>query len=180
MLMNIKCSMIPSVRIELSFDDGSSKDNLLSVGDLVDVLYNGNGLRKHIVGVVKAINTPGTDPKGWSILIDGSDDFDSDIARFAPTSILDLDIIRKNGTQKVVNTPIDDTGISAIRINKGRLQYSKNNRDWFNIKIDDRDIIVKDEGIIPEGPEEFVPPSPRPPFPGPRELDDDNVDEIFD
>lgn len=150
MLMDIKCSMVPSIKVNLVFDDGHKKDPTLSIGDLIDLLYNSNGLRKHIIGKIIQINTPGSDPKGWSLIVDGSDDFDSEIARLSPMSILDVDIIRKNGSTRVVSTPIDDTGVYAIRINKGRLQYTMNGKCWHNIKIDDIDIIPGKDIIIDE------------------------------
>ena len=150
MLMDIKCSMVPSIKVNLVFDDGHKKDPTLSIGDLIDLLYNSNGLRKHIIGKIIQINTPGSDPKGWSLIVDGSDDFDSEIARLSPMSILDVDIIRKNGSTRVVSTPIDDTGVYAIRINKGRLQYTMNGKCWHNIKVDDIDIIPGKDIIIDE------------------------------
>lgn len=150
MLMDIKCSMVPSIKVNLVFDDGHKKDPTLSIGDLIDLLYNSNGLRKHIIGKIIQINTPGSDPKGWSLIVDGSDDFDSEIARLSPMSILDVDIIRKNGSTRVVSTPIDDTGVYAIRINKGRLQYTMNGKCWHNIKIDDIDVIPGKDIIIDE------------------------------
>ena len=150
MLMDIKCSMVPSIKVNLVFDDGHKKDPTLSIGDLIDLLYNSNGLRKHIIGKIIQINTPGSDPKGWSLIVDGSDDFDSEIARLSPMSILNVDIIRKNGSTRVVSTPIDDTGVYAIRINKGRLQYTMNGKCWHNIKIDDIDIIPGKDIIIDE------------------------------
>jgi len=193
MLMSINCSMVPSIEIDLAFDDGRKKNNLVSIGDLIDLLYNSNGLRKHIVGKVVQINTPGTDPAGWSMIVDGSDDFASEIARLSPMSVLDLDIIRKNGSERFVSTPVDDTGIAGIRINKGRLQYTRNGVRWHNIKIDDVDIIVKEEEILPAGDDDYPPcpppgpkpprpPKPpyppRPPFPG--EGNEDNDDDILD
>lgn len=148
MLMDIKCCMIPSIKTSLFFDDGCVKKVIIGIGDLIDLVYNSNGLRKHIVGKVIQISTPGVDPKGWSIIVDGSDDFESEIARLSPMSILDVTIIRKAGTVKVVTTPIDDTGIMAIRINEGRLQYTKDGKEWHNIQIDDVDVISKDDVII--------------------------------
>lgn len=184
MLMDIKCSMVPSIRVHLSFDDGCTKDQVLSVGDLIDLLYNHSGLRKHIVGKIIQINTPGPDPKGWSFIVDGSDDFASEMARLSPMSILDVDVIRKNGTTRVVATPIDETGIVGIRINRGRLQYTKDGKHWTYIKIDDVDIITRaDNDIIDE---DELPPDPhdshghsgnhhRPPYkPEPSTGEDDN------
>ena len=150
MLMDIKCSMIPSIRVSLAFDDGRKKDVILGVGDLIDLLYNSNGLRKHIVGKIIQINTPGHDPKGWSFIVDGSDDFESEVARLSPMSILDVDVIRKSGTLRYVSTPIDDTGCEAIRINRGVIQYSRDGKHWRNAKIYDVDVIPTDDVIIDE------------------------------
>jgi hypothetical protein len=170
MLMDIKCSMIPSIKTELVFDNGHRKVQVLGVGDLIDLLYNSNGLRKHIVGKIIQISTPGVDPKGWSMIVDGSDDFDSEVARLSPMSILDVDVIRKAGSVRAVTTPIDDTGIMGIRINHGRLQYTRDGRHWRNIKIDDVDVISKDDGIIDENEH-----GPRPPIP-PSTGEDGNED----
>jgi len=148
MLMDIKCSMVPSIKVCLTFEDGRSKDPTLSVGDLIDLLYNSNGLRKHIVGKIIQINTPGHDPKGWSLIVDGSDDFDSEIARLSPMSILDVDVIRKSGSTRYIATPVDDTGCYAIRIVHGVLQYTKDGKHWRNIKINDIDVIPGKEDVI--------------------------------
>lgn len=173
MLMDIKCSMVPSIRVQLKFDDGRTKDQTLGVGDLIDLLYNSNGLRKHIVGKIIQINTNGSDPKGWSIIVDGSDDFDSEVARLSPMSILDVDIIRKNGSTRVVSTPIDDTGIVAIRINRGRLQYTRDGKHWRNIKIDDIDIIPGTDIIVDEDGR----PDPTGEGHGPQHHNDEIIDE---
>ena len=173
MLMDIRCSMIPSIKIELVFDNGHVKIQVLGVGDLIDLFYNSNGLRKHIIGKIIQISTPGIDPKGWSIIVDGSDDFDSEVARLSPMSILDVDVIRKAGTVRCVTTPIDDTGIMGIRVNKGRLQYTRDGRQWYNIKIDDIDVISKN-GIIDEN-EPGNPLQPNTPSTGEDGEEDDGV-----
>ena len=183
MLMDIRCSMVPSIKVELSFDDGYRKSPTLSVGDLIDLLYNSNGLRKHIVGKIIQISTPGVDPKGWSIIVDGSDGFDSDVARLSPMSILDVDIIRKAGSVKYVSTPIDDTGIMGIRINRGRLQYTKDGKSWVNIKIDDIDVIAKDSDDIYDEDEIGPIPSHKPhhkPHPTTSTGEDEIEDEVYD
>ena len=182
MLMDIRCSMIPSIKVDLKFDNGFFKSQTLSVGDLIDLIYNNNGLRKHIVGKIIQISTPGVDPKGWSIIVDGSDGFDSDVARLSPMSILDVDVIRKAGSTKYVSTPIDETTITGIRINKGRLQYTKDQRTWHNIKIDDVDVITKkDDDIYDE--DEFGPIPSHKPHHKPHHhssTGEDSDDEIYD
>ena len=153
MLMDIKCSEVSSVLVTLTFDDGTKKENLVSIGDLVDVEYNANGMRKHVEGKVVKISTAGLDPKGWYIIVDGSDDFQCGMAKFSPMSILDLEIIRKANTMDTVQTPIDCHNLPYLRIVKGRLQWSKDGFSWLPVKIDARDVVDNDiepaEGTAP-------------------------------
>ena len=41
MLLKNSCSCITSIQVDLTFDDGSSKSNIISVNDIVDVVYVG-------------------------------------------------------------------------------------------------------------------------------------------
>ena len=150
MLMNIKCEAVTSVAVHLTFDDGSTKHCLIANGDLVDIEYNGNGLRKRVEGKVLRVSATGSDPKSWYIIVDGSDDFDSNQSRIAVMSILDCEIIRKANTLKIVQTPLGAEGVPYIRVIKGRLQYSKDGQKWSPIHIDNRDIIKDEEGTIPD------------------------------
>ena len=52
MLMNIKCSAVTSVAVHSQFDDNSTKDQVISKGDLIDVEYNRNGCRTRFQGKV--------------------------------------------------------------------------------------------------------------------------------
>ena len=148
MLVDIKCKAISSVKVNLTFDDHSNKIRLIAIDDLIDCEYNANGLRKHIVGKVIAISTVGPDPKGWYIIVDGSDDFAGNKARFSPTSILDVEILRKAGFEEYIKTPLGEEGIGYLRIMKGRLQYSRDGFNWKPIVIDDRDVIENPDGSI--------------------------------
>lgn len=152
MLMDIKCFAVPSVRVDLTFDDGSAKDRLLGIGDLISVDWNASGVCKHMVGEITAISTAGTDPKGWYIIVDGSDDFASLRARFSPMSILDVEILRKADTVEAVRTPLGCDGVQFLRIKKGRLQYSHDGINWHFIRIDDEDIIEDQDGTVPLPP----------------------------
>jgi hypothetical protein len=160
MLMDIKCSMVPSISVKLRFDDHTEKYALISVGDLIDVTYNANGMRKRIEGKVIKVSAYGEDPKSWYIIVDGSDDFESQKAKFSPMSILDIEILRKAGTLDFVQTVSGDYAVPYIRIVKGRLQYSLDSFDWKPIRIDNRDIIEDQEGTVPVIP----PPCPHPHF----------------
>lgn len=144
MLMSNNCTSISSVKVELVFDDRSKKIRVLSIGDLVDVIYNGNGVRKRILGTVAAVSTVGVDPKNWYIIIDGSDDFDAQQARFAPTAILDCEILRKGDEDESVKTPRGEFSARFIRVNHGRLQYSKDGYSWQDIVVDSENVISND------------------------------------
>ena len=174
MLMKNECSVIASIRVLLTFDDGHEKERVISTNDLVEVEYNANGLRKHIIGKVVKVSAVGTDPNGWYIIVDGSDDFDSAKARFSPTAILDVDILRKAYTLDSIQTPLDDTGIPYMRIVKGRyLQWSRDGVHWFNL--------MPHHHIEPaENPDDYdgdddkpKPPKPRPHPPKPAPDDDE-------
>ena len=158
MLMDIKCSMVPSIAVNLRFDDQSEKHAVVSVGDLVDVIYNANGCRKEIQGKVIKVNACGEDPRSWYIIVDGSDDFESQKAKFSPMSILDIEILRKADTLNVVQTVIGDHAVPYLRIVHGRLQWSIDSFNWMPIVIDDRNIIEDQEGTVP-----IVPPPCPPP-----------------
>lgn len=157
MLMDIKCSAVSSILVQLTFDGGGHKERLIALGDLVDVEYNANGLRKRVEGKVIKISAVGTDPKTWYIIVDGSDDFDSAKARFSPMSILDCEIIRKADTISTVQTPIGSSGVPYIRIIKGRLQYSHDGFHWKPINVDRRDIIEEQSGTVPLPPHGHIP-----------------------
>lgn len=162
MLMDIKCSAVTSVAVHLTFDDNSIKDRTISVNDLISVEYNKNGLRRHIEGKVIHIQAIGTDPKSWTITVDGSNDFDSETARFSPMSILDIEIIRKADTIKYIETPMDNTGIVSLRVVNNRLQFSQDGINWNSVIVDRRNIHIKEEeGTFPQRPPYGICPSPN-------------------
>ena len=177
MLMDIKCSAVTSIGVHLVFDDGSVKDRVVGVGDLIEVVYNGNGIVNRVNGKVLSVSAVGTDPKGWYIIVDASDDFKSDKVRFAPTSILDLEIIRKADQLEFIQTPIGHEGIPYMRIHRGRLQYSMDGYRWKNIVIDEKDVILPAEGTAPydEGSIDR-PPRPHHHHHNNDVIDDDNDD----
>lgn len=151
MLMNVKCSAISSIAVQLDFDDGTCKNEVIALDDLVCVEYNKNGRRVCFEGVVIKIDASGTDPKSWYIILDGSGDFESNQARFSPMSILDLSVIRKANTSKSILSPLGLYRIDSLRIVDGRLQYTQDGFNWYPIKVDEIDINIKEEeGTIPD------------------------------
>lgn len=164
MLIQNDCSAVASIKVRLTFDDGSTKERVIGVGDLITVDYNANGLRKHIEsGKVIAVSANGSDPNKWYIIVDDSDDFNGNKAKFSPKSILDVEIIRKADTVDVVQTVIGEEAVNYLRIVRGVLQYSKDGFRWFPIHIHPRDIIEDAEGTVPVIPPHYGPgPGPKP------------------
>lgn len=146
MLMNIDCSAVTSIKVKLTFDDGTTKERVVALGDIIQVEFNGNGKRRRAEGKVIAVNANGTDPKGWYIIVDSSDDFDSKKARFAPTNILDVEILRKADTTETIRTPLGAEGIPFLALKNGQLVWSKDGYDWRPVRIHNRYIIEDAEG----------------------------------
>lgn len=180
MLMNIHCSAVSSIKVNLTFDDGSTKERVIGTGDLITVDYNANGLRKHIdCGKVIAVSANGSDPNKWYLIVDDSDDFQGNKAKFSPMSILDVEIIRKADTVDVVQTVIGEEAVNYLRIVRGQLQYSKDGYRWYPIHIHPRDIIEDAEGTVPVYPP-HPHPCPKPPIPHHTVITDSDDDEIED
>lgn len=153
MTLSVDCSVVASIKVVLTYDVGPKKEVILEVGDLVDILYNKNGLRKEITGRVIKISATGTDPNGWWIVVDGSDDFESTQARFSPMNIIDVDIIKKADSEHTVTSPVDYTGIECIRVVNGYLEYSKDGYTWYKIKTGrPEEEIAQEEGTVPRRP----------------------------
>lgn len=149
MLLDIKCSTVVSVKVNLAFDDGTTKERVIGLGDLIDVEFNCNGLRRRVEGRVIKIYTEGADPKKWYIIVDSADDFDSKQYRFSPMNILDLEVVQKRDATQYIYSTNDYTNIQGLRIVKGRIQYTQNGHDWYPVKLDPRDIIRDEEGTAP-------------------------------
>jgi hypothetical protein len=173
MTLDCKVDVIQSLVITLKFDDDSIKKRLISVGDLIDVTWNGNSYRKHMIGRVAVISASGTDTKNWYIIVDGADDFASQVQRFSPYQILDCDVIRKAYEDRFVRTPQGDNSCQYIRIVQGRLQYSDDGMNWKYVVINEDDIIEPQEGTVPIGP------PPMGPCPSTAAVSDDVIEDAI-
>ena len=149
MTLDCKVDVIQSLLVHLLFDDQTTKNRLVAIDDLIDVVWNGNGARKHMIGRVAAISATGSDPKSWYIIVDGADDFKSKRERFSPISILDLEIIRHASDEKIIRTEKGENSCPYLRVVKGRMQYSSDGINWNYIRINDQDIIEDQEGTVP-------------------------------
>lgn len=125
MLMNIDCSIVQSLKVSLTFDNNKTKEREISKGDLCYFKFNKNGTIREIEGkVVKIGLNNSTNANSWFIVVDGSLDFSGQMERFAPTNILDVDIIQKHDTKEYISTPNDSTRITDMRYVNGYLQVS--------------------------------------------------------
>ena len=150
MLLDIKCSVVSSIKVNLTFDDRTKKEGILAIGDLVDIEYNSNGLRKRIYGRIINISAVGTDPNGWYLTVDGSDDFQSTTVRFSVMGILDFTIIKKYDVSNVVETPIDGSGICMLKVVDGFLYYTQDGIHWYKPRTRRGDTDIKpEEGTVP-------------------------------
>lgn len=148
MTLDCKVEVIQSLKVHLVFDDESVKDSVVAVDDLIDIVWNGNGARKHMIGRVAAISAHGCDPKSWYMIVDGADDFASRREKIAPMSILDLTVIRKASDEDLVRTVKGDNACPYLRVVSGHLQYSNDGLSWRFIKINDDDIEPQEGTVV--------------------------------
>lgn len=136
MLMSVKCSAVVSVALHLTFDDDTVKDRVIGVGDIVDITYNDGGLKKTVEGKVIKVSCATEKETGWYIIVDGSNSMDTNVSKFCPINILDCEIIYKASDIKTVCTPLSEGTIAQIRVNNGQLQYTTDNYNWNDFKLD--------------------------------------------
>lgn len=141
MLMNIECSPITSIKLSLTYDDNVTREVEIGVGDLVDISFFDRGVKKHLDGKVLKVACPGMDPKGWYLIVDGSDDFCSEQVKFSPMNICDCEIIQKARNVQTVATPIGKEGVNFMKVIDGELYYCQNGYDWVPVKISEKNII---------------------------------------
>lgn len=145
MLLNIKCDAITSVHIHLEYDDRTRKDRFLEHGDIVDIDFAQNGLRRSIEGKIIKISCKGPEQKGWYILVDGSDNFINNTARIPIMSILDCEVIKRARDVVHIETVKGEGNIRALRIIDDKLEFTKDGHNWLSVKIDESNIIKPSE-----------------------------------
>ena len=167
MLVDIKCSAIVSLKIDLTYDDSrANKSEVVSVGDLIDVDFNYNGCRvNNVEGRVLKIYAEGSDPKKWYILLDSADPFESKTYKFSPMNILDLTVIQRESATQYIYSTNDYTNIKGMREVKGTLQYTKDGVNWIPFHIYP-EYIIEDESYGTR---------PKPPIPIPGSSPDDVI-----
>lgn len=146
-LLSNQSYIVPTVRIDLRFEDNVRKVFTVECQDIIRVTYNKNGLATTIQGRVVSINagttsytyrangvcncdtTYATNKNGPYITIDGSDTYAGKTATVYIGTIIDCDMIYKWSNNFVVSTPPSDKddkieSIQMIRLRNGVLEVS--------------------------------------------------------
>ena len=149
MLLENNCTAIPSINVHLVFDNTIAKDVKLSKGDLICVEFNKNGCRRRQEGTIVKVNCDGNDPRAWYIILDSSNDFDSCQVKIAPTSILDVEVIKAFDAVQFIESTNDYTNIKGLKIINQVLYYTQDGISWKPVKISVQDI-EDEEGTAPD------------------------------
>lgn len=134
MLLKNTCEIIKSLNIKLVFDDESVKNRTIEVGDLVDITFNKDGMRRSIEGTVKKIEDESCPKKThWYIIVDGSTSNIARIEKIYTEKILDVEVTRKANQTSSIGSPMDSTRIVSMRLVGGILQVSQDGIRWTSV-----------------------------------------------
>ena len=147
--------IVPTVMIDLLFENHVRKMFPVACKDIIRVTYNQNGIATTIQGRVTSINaatvsysykasgicnvdtTYATNKNGPYIVIDGSDTYEGKTATVYLGTILDCDMIYKWSDNYIVTTPPKATeekieSVQMIRIREGKLEVTTDfGTTWF-------------------------------------------------
>ena len=194
-LLSNKCRIIPSVLIDLTFEEDIKKQFLVRENDIVSVVYNKAGLATRHVGKVTQIcsgdNTQvssiprfygasgvasydtvlGTKPgSGDYMVVDGSGDFAGNVVVIYLNTILDINMVSQYDENLTIRTvkPCGCTGVNQVtdfRVFKGYLQFSTNYGQTWHT-------VKPGCGDVPEDPASTI---------NPNVVDDDDlISSLYD
>lgn len=146
-LLENKSIIIPTVFIDLRFEDGIRKAFPVQIKDIINVTFNKKGLATSIQGKVTSINaattnytyyadgickydtTYATNKNGPYIVVDGSDTYAGRSETIYIGTIIDCDMISKWSDNFIVTSPESDKcnkilSIDQIRLKDGKLEVS--------------------------------------------------------
>ena len=159
-LLENKSIIIPTVLIDLRFEDGIRKVFPVAIKDIINVTFNKKGIATSIMGKVTSINaattsytyfadgicrydtTYATNKNGPYIVVDGSDTYSGRSETIYLGTIIDCDMISKCSDNKVVTTLQSDkdndiVAINQIRLKNGKLEVSTDfGATWIQPKLD--------------------------------------------
>lgn len=133
------------------WDDGTSKETKLEVGDVATFVWNNRGQRDEITGKLVRIEAerhfqarphehcqPGMidscDKNGWFILVDGSMSNQSNMKRIVIRDLLNIEVIKRENFNTTVSSPLGDNNITDFRLVGNILQLSVNHgKTWMKV-----------------------------------------------
>lgn len=127
MLIKNTSKIIIEVQIELLFDDGSKKKDIIKVGDKVKLVYRKNFKKIENIGIIRAVTTRldrYQDQKNGTacrqsfvcpyLEVDFSEDFESYKDRIPVDDILDFEIIERADPEGIDPTNFSIAGYGAL------------------------------------------------------------------
>ena len=143
MVMKVSCEVDQNLDIAITYDDGTMKHKLVSVGDYVSVAHNYNGSRRIAVGTVSGIHanpaSKQTSRKDWYFIVNNDD---PEVGNYGTTKILivnliDIEVLRMKNQVNPISSPNNSMRVTDMRIKAGYLQVSNNNgRSWKTVGVD--------------------------------------------
>ena len=141
MLLDNEYTLIPHVKLKLTYDNEVVNVVTLKKDDVVDCQYREDGTKKSIVGKIANIGYKFNSELGaidGSIYfqIDGSQEYDGNVVYINIDNFLSVRIIKTGSmiTNPVCSVDNADQNISLIREDDtGKVQYSKDGLTWKNI-----------------------------------------------
>ena len=160
MLVKVSHEIINSVNIGFVFDDNSVKKVLVQVGDVVEINYIRNGMKKEVTGTVKRIFTENGHAghighvascgnctnEGCYLYIDASTTNNADLEKIDVDCMYDLNIIQKADNSDCIKSPVGCTQVTSFRIVGNELQVSTDyGTTWMKVGTVGASDLVVDE-----------------------------------
>lgn len=160
MLVKVSHEIINSVNIGFVFDDNSVKKVLVHIGDVVEINYLRNGMKKEVTGTVKRIFTENGHAghighvascgncinEGCYLYIDASTTNNADLEKIDVDCMYDLNIIQKADNSDCIKSPIGCNQVTSFRIVGNELQVSVDyGTSWMKVGIVTTSDLVVDE-----------------------------------
>ena len=175
-LLENKSVIVPTVLIDLKFEDGIRKVFPVELRDIIRVSFNKSGLATTIQGKVTSINaattaytyhadgvctrdtTYATNKNGPYMVIDGSGTYSGHTETVYLGTIIDCDMISKWSDNAVVTSPESDASnkiesIDQIRLRNGKFEVSTDfGETWKEVEVSVKVNLNDDnsiEGVLP-------------------------------
>ena len=174
MLLKVSHEIIKSVNIGLVYDDNTTKKVLIQNGDVVEINYVYNGIKKEVTGTVKRIFTENEHAghighvascnscknEGCYLYIDASTTNNADLVKIDVDCIFDINVIQKVDNSDCVKSPVGCTQVTSVRVVGDEFQISLDyGTTWLTvgtviipeISVDEEDKDMADQiaGLLP-------------------------------